>query len=734
MSHEIRTPMNAIIGLTNLALKTVLSARQRDYLMKAKGSSLSLLAIINDILDFSKIEAGKLSMERTEFHLDDVMERLSDTMSNLAAGKEIELIIVIAPEVPRALVGDPLRLGQVLINLTNNALKFTSSGEIVVSVTSRFEDGEAVLSFSVKDTGIGIAPEKIPQLFDPFTQLDGSTTRKFGGTGLGLTICKQIVGLMGGEIYAVSEPGRGSTFSFTARFGLQPEEHQGSPVFPEPLQRLRVLVVDDNEIARQSFTEGLRYYGLNAKSVSSGMEALDELEHAEESYDLVLMDWLMPAMDGIEATRRIKSGQLSHKPRVVIVTCALEADVHAKAEAAGADAFLTKPVSPYQLFNAIILLFRSEYTKSSSGEVFLADQAISSARGALQGARLLLVEDNAINRQLVTEILEGAGMRVVTAENGREAITVLSREYTTHEAVPIDAVLMDIQMPELDGYETAKAIRNDQRFARLPIIAMTAHAMQGDREKSLAAGMNDHINKPIDSRLLFAMLAQWIQPSTRRTPPPSRVVPDDRMDELPEALPGIDIRAAVKRLDGNRRLLRKVLQRFQHEFKDEADKIRDALMTGDRDSAARLVHTIKGLAGNISATDLQQAAVALEKGINKQGALEGLLGDFQSRLDQVVASSRGLNEPETAEAPSSEPMPDMATFKILLSEFDVLLQKSSLDAEGHFKTIKRFLAGANAPDLRRLEDALDAFDFHSARSALADIAGQLGITLEGDRP
>ncbi|MBF0224623.1 MAG: transporter substrate-binding domain-containing protein [Desulfobacterales bacterium] len=513
MSHEIRTPMNAIIGLSGLALKIESTPKHQDYLKKIESSALSLLGIINDILDFSKIEAGKMDMESIEFNLEDILNNISNLISIKAEEKGIELLFNIKKEVLFELIGDPLRLGQVLINLANNAVKFTEAGQIIIMIErAAYLETKAsdrvCLKFSIKDSGIGMTKEQIEKLFQAFSQADGSTTRKFGGTGLGLSISKRLVEMMNGKIWAESEVGKGTTFIFTAYFGLQQKKTHKVYLCPENIKNIRVLVVDDNPAAREILCDAIKSFGFGAYQVASGHEAIAEIEKAYLSgtpYNLVLMDWKMPIMDGIETSKRIKSNpNLSHIPAILMVTAYGREEIRKQAEEAGIEYFLTKPVNHSFLFDGIMSVC-GHYVSDNS--VFLKEKT-EEIKGLefIRGTRILLVEDNVINQQVASELLEGEGFEVIVAENGKVALTSLN----TNER--FDAILMDIQMPEMDGFETTKRIREDARFKDIPIIAMTAHAMAEERKKCLDAGMNDHVSKPINPKSLFSTLVKWIPP------------------------------------------------------------------------------------------------------------------------------------------------------------------------------------------------------------------------------
>ena len=617
MSHEIRTPMNAIIGMAHLAMKTDLSTKQYDYLKKVDISAKSLLGIINDILDFSKIEAGKLGMESVDFQLEDTLDNISTLVGIKTQEKGLELLFKTDPSVPTALVGDPLRLGQILINLSNNSVKFTDKGEIVVSTELiKKDDAKVTLKFSVRDTGIGMTAEQAAKLFQPFAQADSSTTRKYGGTGLGLTISKRLAEMMGGEIWVESESGQGSTFSFTANFGLGKDKAKKRFRPSQDLRGMKVLVVDDNATSRDIFKEMLESFSFEVSVAASGAEGIAELESAgkDKPFELVIMDWKMPRMDGIEASQQIKDHENLNKiPKIIMVTAYSREEVMQQAEQVGLEGILLKPVNPSVLFDSIMEAFGEALPESS--RVVQRHEQEAEALKHIQGARVLLEEDNEINQQVAREILEGAGLNIALANDGQEAVNALKENN-------YDAVLMDVQMPVMDGYTATRAIRKDERFKELPIIAMTAHAMAGDEDKSLEAGMNGHVAKPIDPDQLFSTLQKWIKPSEKRAQAQQleasieQSEPDKAIqakDELPESLSGFDLPVGLERLRGNKRLYRKLLLDFGVSYKGVAGEIHKALDSKDLEQAHSLIHNLKGLAGNLAAIDLQAASVNLEK-------------------------------------------------------------------------------------------------------------------------
>ena len=605
MSHEIRTPMNAVIGMAYLALKTPLSEKQRDYVNKIHNAGTSLLGLINDILDFSKIEAGRLDIEAVDFRLDDVIASVTSITAQKAQDKGLEFLVDVADSVPQTLVGDPLRLGQVIANLINNAIKFTEQGEVHLTAELLEQVGErATLGFSVMDTGIGMTPEQAARLFQPFSQADASTTRKHGGTGLGLTICRRLVELMGGEIWLESEPGQGSTFLFTVSVGVSAGLAR-SRVAPEQLRAVSALVVDDNAAARDILVHALAGLCARVDAVSSGEEAIAAVRQhdSDRPYDVIFMDWRLPGMDGIQAARLIKEDpSLTTRPAIVLVTAFGREEVREEAERIQMDGFLLKPVTASMLFDVLVALFAG----TSQDRTALAPLGDRHA-DRLRGLRILLAEDNEINQQIAVELLEGVGATVEVANDGVDAV----RKMLDQPVPPkYDVVLMDLQMPEMDGYQATREIRSDPRFASFPIIAMTAHATIEERQKCLDAGMNGHVSKPIDPSSLFDTLERFASPTVKgpAVPPlePARPAVADA-DELPD-VPGLNAAEGLSRVNGNSKLYRKLLRQFASTKADAARRIASALAENDRALAERLAHTVRGVAGNIGAPAVQQAA------------------------------------------------------------------------------------------------------------------------------
>jgi two-component system sensor histidine kinase/response regulator len=656
MSHEIRTPMNAIIGMTHLALRANPAEQQLGYLTKIGNAAQSLLSIMNDILDFSKIEAGKLELEHIAFSLDDVWTNLMDIVGQRAEQKKIVIDWSVGPDTPHYLNGDPLRLGQILINLVNNAIKFTEKGRIVVRVISEeLSPDLARLRFSVCDTGIGMTAAQVANLFQSFNQADTSITRKYGGTGLGLAISKQLCELMGGDISVESEPGKGSTFAFTASFGIVaailPIQ---SPARLSELLSKRILIVDDSELTRTWLVAMLLANGFVARAVSSGEEALLALtaaSQAGEPFDLVLMDWRLPGIDGIdgiEASMRIKERlALSNVPAILMISAFDREEVMEGNHSLAFEGFLNKPVNEALLIANIALIFSGKPEE-------IAHEALPEAALPaidLTGRRVLLVEDNEINRDLATELLGDLGISVAIAVNGREGVDRIAAE-------PFDLVLMDIQMPIMDGLTATRLIRADERYRTLPIIAMTAHAMRGDRERSLYAGMNDHLTKPINPRTLTESLVRWM-PATPALQTEAKVAPVQLMppdDGVPDQLPPFDIKAALERTNGKPKLLRKMLLRFRDQFANTGGELREHISQGRAADAERLAHSLKGIAATLEASDLTKAALAVELAfrMKETDAIGPLLEALERELAPAIAAARSL-EPATVEREPTKP-------------------------------------------------------------------------------
>ncbi len=698
MSHEIRTPMNAVIGLAYLALKTELTPKQRDYLNRIHQAGTSLLGIINDILDFSKIEAHQLKLEQTDFNLDDVLANLSVMSSQRAHEKGLELLFDIPADIPRSLIGDPLRLGQILINLVSNAVKFTEQGYVHLQVQQlRRSHRQVELQFTVRDTGIGISPEQISHLFQAFTQADGSTTRRFGGTGLGLTIARHLVEQMGGAIHVTSQPNAGSQFIFTIKVACNQLENQKRHLIPRSITGLRILVVDDNQVASDILLAALQQLPVNPEVCNDPQNAWRKLQAAEQAgspYHLLMTDWQMPDMDGLMLAK--KANTLAHPPQTILVTAFSYDDVLTQAQEIGIKGFLTKPISQSQVVDSLMRIFAPPQGETSASlEQLQLPQ--------FKQAKVLLAEDNPINQQIATEMMVACGIHADVAANGKEALALLFSHGSQH----YDLIFMDLQMPEMDGHEATLTIRADSRFNELPIIAMTAHALQDERALCLSEGMNDHLAKPIDPELFYKLLTHYL--GHRLTGHNQQV--QQHTDALPD-IDGLDSKSALQRINGNQTFYRQLLQQYCREQGDAVMRIKQVLHQ-QPEEAGRIAHSLKGVSANIGATRIAALAAQLENALHQHKVLSGsepFIGELEQSLRHLCLQINAMTSTDNTTETHAVPVTDeeLASLIKMIGDNDC----SALDL------FTRMEAGLKqripAAELDLINQHLQAFDFDLA--------------------
>ncbi|HSO19363.1 MAG TPA: response regulator, partial [Desulfosarcina sp.] len=759
MSHEIRTPMNGVIAATDLALGEDMPPKVATYLKIIHTSAYALLSIINDILDFSKIEAGKFELKARRFRLNEVFDRVIELFFQKASEKGIELLVDIDMAAPKVVLGDPLRLQQILTNLVSNAIKFTEGGMILLSVKEATQAGgpveqdQVVLAFAVKDTGAGIAPEYRHMLFEPFSQADTSSTRKHEGTGLGLSICKQLVTLMGGAIGVDTALGRGSTFHFTVRM-QRPATPAPRLVIPPDIRGLNVLVVDDLADSRTIMRKMLTSLEFKVETLASGPEALERLEDnllRNNPVELIMMDWRMPRMDGIEVSRRIRQDLKLTMP-IIMMTAFGKEEQRIEAERVGIDGFLTKPIYPSTLFDAIMDAFGKEASKGAARRRRFTTRA-SIYRKPLKGTRILVAEDNPTNQQVAQAILEGAGIVVTIVNNGEEAVQAV-REGA------FDAILMDIQMPRMNGYEATGLIRELPGGAAIPIVAMTAHAMKGDEERCLEAGMDGYISKPVNQDRLFHTLWRLLRsrkPFAEAGGGEDFDAADMDLEEtgeealytaeeahtadvgelLPQRLPGLALGQTLEALKIDAATLKRILIRFRADTLETAQRLRTVFQAGERDELLHLAHSLKGSAGNIGAGGLQTAARRLEDACRASAPDKALPPETEALVAATAAELQQVRDAiETLEAPApaaeAEPVCEdiKPQVKTLLGELAQAIERA--DPEQVMKTMSAVWQPAarcrhiSTASLKTLEDQVNRYDYDQALETIRKIRQRTG--------
>ena len=737
ISHEIRTPINAILGFSHLLLRAALNPRQRDQVGKINAAGVALLRLINDVLDFTKIEAGKLEFDETEFNLRAAIGSQVQLISESAHAKGLELNIHVDRNIPDLLLGDDLRFNQVILNLLSNAIKFTPEGRITLTAEMvELKDGIAGIRCAVHDTGIGMTADQQSMMFNSFAQGDASTTRRFGGAGLGLAICRQIAEQMGGWIRVESHPGKGSTFTFLVRMRLVAHGALPRAQVSPTLRHLRVLIADDNPSARQIIQEIFARGGMQADLAGSGPKAIEMLRanaQLNHPYDLLLIDWKMPVVDGFETLDRMRAAGVIPEPVTVMMTAYDLDECMQQGIGKRIGGYISKPVDDEKLCATLNDLFAP--TMPAAGPRHLvAEIAVPPAPApaglppALVGQRVLLVEDNEINREIATELLRDAGLVVDCAENGRIACEMLETGKLVYTAV-----MMDVQMPEMDGVSATRRIRRRWSAARLPIIAMTAHAYEEDRRRCLEAGMNDHVSKPVDPQMLMAALERWLPRSADRAPSAAQQPAPPAAAALPEALPPFDLPAALANVNGKALLLRRLIFGFRDNYADICERISDPIESGDYDEAGRLAHGLRGVAASLGLAMIAAGARQIEEGL-RAGQGQGMAALLPGLDRDIRAAMEAVDRLDGTAAGSAPQMPaggvdgagasggqviDLAAVSAARDLLRDQIGRQSLSARRSFQNFAEAVGmGVDERDADPIGDALMRLDYDEALALL----------------
>ncbi len=710
MSHEIRTPLGAVIGLNNLLDKTVLDKKQKDYVTKIKNSAGYLLQVINDILDFTKIESGKMELENIEFSLDNILEDIGDFASIKSMEKNIEIIIDKDPDIPPALAGDPLRLKQILLNLMNNAIKFTEKGTIVLKVKSySAAAGKVELDFSVSDTGIGMTEFQLENLFQAYSQADSATTRKYGGTGLGLNICYKFVNMMGGRLSASSEFGKGSAFYFTLPFEvLEPKACPGARKIPDVIKNMRILVADDSELFRKVVEKYVSRLGLSCHQAGSGIDAVEALK--EKPFDVLFIDCNMPEMNGFETIRKIQSDErIAKKPKIVFVTTLSNDTVLKEMETTGIKNILFKPLNESIIYNTIVNLFSGEDRDMVRKK--LSQSFYPQNFDKIRGAKILVAEDNEINQQIILEILEHQGFEVIIASNGKKCVEAYQKEKD------IDLILMDVQMPEMDGIEATQFIRERLGDEKIKIIALTADVINETRERIKNSGMNDFISKPIDESELFRAMVRWIDAGAIKKPLAGRSeakqdFSDEAFQPVHSDTPEISYSEGIRRVKGNEKLYRDLVKKFIDANAELTAELKKNINKNEYTAMAGRAHNFKGVAANLGLKKIAVLAAELQAAAEQKSP--GASGLVERLENELAAAFTELKNYLGVDAAAEKEMDELE----FLNELSHMLDTDEMRGRDYFADGREKFCAGRMDEYNALAAAMDIYDFETAKKEL----------------